>query len=74
MVDLARINYVIITLVPIVKDAKQIQKFRPISLLNVSFKIGQYLQIGTTFCNFYMSVSSLGQAVTKRSKSRLNMY
>ena len=39
VVDLARLNYGIITLVPKVKDAKQIQKFRPIFLLNVSFKI-----------------------------------
>ena len=39
VVDLARLNYGIITLVPKVKDAKQIQKFRPICLLNVSFKI-----------------------------------
>ena len=38
-VDLARLNYGIITLVPKVKDARQIQKFRPICLLNVCFKI-----------------------------------
>lgn len=34
-----RLNYGIITLVPKCKEAKQIQKFRPICLLNVSFKI-----------------------------------
>lgn len=37
--DIARLNYGIITLVPKTADAKQIQKFRPICLLNVSFKI-----------------------------------
>ena len=37
--DLARFTYGIITLVPKCKEAKQIQKFRPICLLNVSFKI-----------------------------------
>lgn len=34
VLDIERLNYVIIT-----KDAAQIQKFRPICLLNVSFKI-----------------------------------
>lgn len=34
-----RLNYGIVTLVPKTKDAEQIQKFRPICLLNVSFKI-----------------------------------
>ena len=38
-IDLARLNYGIITLVPKSNDAKQIQKFRLICLLNVSFKI-----------------------------------
>lgn len=37
--DISILNYGIITLVPKTKDAKQIQKFRPICLLNVSFKI-----------------------------------
>ena len=37
--DISRLNYGIITLVPKIKDARQIQKFRPICLLNVSFKI-----------------------------------
>src|SRR4051794_38058650 len=37
--DLARLNFGIITLIPKVKDARQIQNFRPICLLNVSFKI-----------------------------------
>ena len=36
---LARLNYEIITLVLKVKDARHIQRFRPICLLNVSFKI-----------------------------------
>lgn len=34
-----RLNYGVVTLVPKYKDALQIQKFRPICLLNVSFKI-----------------------------------
>ena len=38
-INIARLNYGIITLVPKTNDAKQIQKFRPICLLNVSFKI-----------------------------------
>ena len=38
-VDLARLSYGIITLVPKTKDARKIQKFRPICLLNVSFNI-----------------------------------
>ena len=38
-VGLARLNYGIITLVLKVKDARHIQRFRPICLLNVSFKI-----------------------------------
>lgn len=37
--DTERLNFGIITLVPKCKDAAQIQKFRPICLLNVSFKI-----------------------------------
>lgn len=37
--DIARLNYGVITLVPKCKDAKQIKKFRPICLLNVSLKI-----------------------------------
>ena len=38
-INIARLNYGIITLIPKTNDAKQIQKFRPICLLNVSFKI-----------------------------------
>ena len=37
--DICRLNYGIITLEPKSDDAKQIQKFRLICLLNVSFKI-----------------------------------
>ena len=37
--NISRLNYGIITLIPKCKDAKQFQKFRPICLLNVSFKI-----------------------------------
>lgn len=39
LLNVERLNYGIITLVPKTKDAAQIQKFRPICLLNVSFKI-----------------------------------
>ena len=35
--DIKRLNYGIITLVPKTKEANQIQKFRPVCLLNVSF-------------------------------------
>lgn len=38
-IEIERLNYGVITLVPKTKDAVQIQKFRPICLLNVSFKI-----------------------------------
>jgi hypothetical protein len=37
--DIARLNYGVITLVPKGKDADRVQKYRPICLLNVSFKI-----------------------------------
>ena len=37
--DIKRLNYGIIRLIPKTKEANQIQKFRPICLLNVSFKI-----------------------------------
>jgi hypothetical protein len=37
--DLARLNYGVITLVPKVTDANNVKQFRPIYLLNVSFKL-----------------------------------
>jgi hypothetical protein len=37
--DLRRLNYGVITLVPKVKEANTIKQYRPISLLNVDFKI-----------------------------------
>ena len=37
--DLGRLNYGIITLIPKLKEASIIQQYRPICLLNVSFKI-----------------------------------
>jgi hypothetical protein len=37
--DLGRLNYGIITLIPKLKEATRIQQYRPICLLNVSFKI-----------------------------------
>jgi hypothetical protein len=38
-IDLAKINYGIITLIPKAEDANVIQKYRPICLLQVLFKI-----------------------------------
>jgi hypothetical protein len=37
--DIARLNYGVITLIPKLKDASKIQQYRPICLLNVSYKI-----------------------------------
>ena len=37
--DIGRLNYGVITLIPKVKDANSIKQFKPICLLNVSFKI-----------------------------------
>jgi hypothetical protein len=37
--DLGRLNYGIITMIPKMKEANKIQHYRPICLLNVSFKI-----------------------------------
>lgn len=37
--DLARLNFGVITLIPKVQEAKDVKQFRPICLLNVSFKI-----------------------------------
>lgn len=38
-IGVERLNYGVITLIPKCKEARMIQKFRPICLLNVSFKI-----------------------------------
>lgn len=38
-VDVSKINYGIITLLPKVKDASKIQQFRPIRLLNCLYKL-----------------------------------
>jgi hypothetical protein len=37
--DLKRLNYGVITLVPKVKEANSIRQYRPICLLNVDFKL-----------------------------------
>jgi hypothetical protein len=37
--DLFRLNFAMLTLVPKVENATKMKKFRPISLLNCSFKI-----------------------------------
>jgi hypothetical protein len=36
--DIKRLNYGVVTLVPKLKDAKSIKQYRPICLLNVDFK------------------------------------
>jgi hypothetical protein len=38
-IDIFRLNFAIITLIPKENDAREMRKFRPISLLNYSFKI-----------------------------------
>jgi hypothetical protein len=38
-VDVSRLNYGIITLLPKIKEASRIQKFRPICLLNCLYKL-----------------------------------
>lgn len=42
-VDLFRLNYGVLTLLPKVKGAVSIKQFRPIALINVSFKISTKL-------------------------------
>jgi hypothetical protein len=37
--DLYRLNFALLTVIPKVKDARTMNKFRPISLLNCSYKI-----------------------------------
>ena len=37
--NLDRLNYIIITLIPKEAEAKHLKKFRPISLINCSFKV-----------------------------------
>jgi hypothetical protein len=37
--DVDRLNYGVITLIPKTKEAPKIQQYRPICLLNVSYKI-----------------------------------
>jgi hypothetical protein len=37
--DLFRLNFAMLTLIPKVEDATEMKLFRPISLLNCSFKI-----------------------------------
>ena len=37
--DIERLNYGVITLVPKVKDANNVKQFRPICLLNIIYKI-----------------------------------
>jgi hypothetical protein len=39
MLNLDRLNFAMITLIPKEPDARILKKFRPISLLNCSFKI-----------------------------------
>jgi hypothetical protein len=37
--DIGRLNYGVIALIPKIKDASKIRQYRPICLLNVNFKI-----------------------------------
>ena len=37
--DIARLNYVMLTLIPKEENAVEMKKFRPIALINCSFKI-----------------------------------
>ena len=37
--DIARLNYVILTLIPKEENATEMKKFRPVALINCSFKI-----------------------------------
>jgi hypothetical protein len=37
--NIARLNYVLITLIPKEEEARTLKKFRPISLINCNFKI-----------------------------------
>jgi hypothetical protein len=37
--DISRLNYGVITLIPKIKEANNVKQYRPICLLNVSFKI-----------------------------------
>jgi len=37
--DISRLNYVILTLIPKENNATEMKKFRPIALINCSFKI-----------------------------------
>ena len=38
-VNIARLNYVMLTLIPKEAEATELKKFRPIALINCSFKI-----------------------------------
>lgn len=37
--DIARLNYWVITLLPKIQEARNIKQYRPICLLNLSFKV-----------------------------------
>jgi hypothetical protein len=59
--DLRRLNYGVITLVPKVREANTIKQYRLISLLNVDFKI---------FSKLFMDrISSLADKVISESQS-----
>jgi hypothetical protein len=47
--DVGRLNYVVITLVPKGPDADRIQKFRPICLPNVTLKILTKVMVNRLF-------------------------
>jgi len=59
--DMKRLNYGAITLIPKVKDAFNVKQFRPICLLHVSFKI---------FTNLLMNrLTSLADKLIDRGKT-----
>ena len=65
--DLTRLNYGVITLVPKVKEANNVKQFRPICLLNVSFKIFTKLLMGRLTM---VADKLIGQAQTAFIKGR----
>jgi hypothetical protein len=57
--DITRLNYGVITLIPKVKDVNNVKQYMPICLLNVSFKIFTKLLMGrlTNYANKLISQS-----------------
>lgn len=68
ILDIQRLNYEVITLLPKCNDAAQIQKFRSICLLNVSFKI-----LMNRLSKVANSIISSNQTTFIKKKNRYNM-